>query len=116
MPCRCEAEHGADYLSSLAFAAQLRARPHVTAFHRRRLLRPQVMECHFPGFPSPPLGLLIKIVTSIENWLAADPANVAVIHCMTGKGRTAIVAACALAWLGEFDNAVSALRGTVLAS
>jgi hypothetical protein len=65
------------------------------------------MECHFPGFPSPPLGLLIKIVTSIENWLAADPANVAVIHCMTGKGRTAIVAACALAWLGEFDNAVS---------
>jgi len=42
----------------------------------------QVIEVRFPGFPAPPLGLLFKLVTSIENWLAADPANVAVVHCM----------------------------------
>ena len=69
----------------------------------------QVMECRFPGFPAPPLGLLFKIVGSIEHWLDADPANVAVVHCMTGRGRTSLVAACALAWLGEFEHAVGAL-------
>ena len=109
---------------------------------------------HFPGFPAPPLvsaaprarlrcaaelaspcwplqGLLFKICTSIENWLNADPLNVAVVHCMvrrgagglsftssyrllpslsqTGKGRTACVCACALAWLGEMDSPTAAL-------
>ena len=68
-----------------------------------------MIECRFPGFPSPPLGLLFKICTSMENWLHADPANVVVVHCMTGRGRTAVVAACALAWLGEFDSALTSL-------
>jgi hypothetical protein len=45
--------------------------------------------------------MLFKICTSIENWLAADPENVAVVHCLTGKGRTATVLACLLSWLGE---------------
>lgn len=42
----------------------------------------QVMEVKFPGFPAPPLGVLVKICTSIENWLNADADNIAVIHCM----------------------------------
>lgn len=46
------------------------------------LFENQVIEVKFPGFPAPPLGLLFKICTSIENWLAADTANVAVVHCM----------------------------------
>lgn len=69
-----------------------------------------MIEVRFPGFPCPPLGFLFKICTSIENWLGADPANVAVVHCMSGRGRTALVAACALSWLGEFDDAVDALE------
>ena len=28
---------------------------------------------------------------------------------MTGRGRTAVVSACALAWLGEFDSAITAI-------
>jgi hypothetical protein len=42
----------------------------------------QVIEVNFPGYPAPPLGLLFKICTSIENWLAADSQNIAVIFCM----------------------------------
>jgi hypothetical protein len=38
--------------------------------------------------------------TSIENWLQADPQNVAIVHCLTGKGRTATVLASVLCWLG----------------
>lgn len=42
----------------------------------------QVMEYKFPGHPAPPLGMLCKMCTSIESWLAADPENVVVVHCM----------------------------------
>ena len=51
------------------------------------LFQQQVIELSFPGFPAPPLGLLFKICTSIENWLAADPENVAVIYCMVGANQ-----------------------------
>lgn len=47
----------------------------------------QVLEYKFPGHPSPPLGLLFKICASVKSWLDADEKNVAVIHCITGKGR-----------------------------
>lgn len=41
----------------------------------------QVENFNFNGYPAPTLGLLIKICTSVETWLSADPDNVAVVHC-----------------------------------
>lgn len=70
----------------------------------------QVLEYKFPGHPAPPLGLLFKICTSVESWLDADDKNVAAIHCLTGKGRTATLMACILTWLGEFDSPMQALQ------
>lgn len=70
----------------------------------------QVLEYKFPGHPAPPLGLLFKICTSIESWLDADERNVAVVHCLTGKGRTAALVACVLAWIGEFTSPMEALQ------
>lgn len=70
----------------------------------------QVLEYKFPGHPAPPLGLLFKICTSVESWLDADEQNVAVLHCLTGKGRTATLMACILAWMGEFDSPIQALN------
>ncbi|CAM9618098.1 unnamed protein product [Heterosigma akashiwo] len=55
------------------------------------LFNDQVLEYKFPGHPAPPLGLLFKIVFAIAAWLEADERNVAVVHCLTGKGRTATV-------------------------
>ena len=46
----------------------------------------QVIEICFPGYPAPPLGLLFKICASMESWLRADPQNVVVVHCATGRG------------------------------
>lgn len=74
----------------------------------------QVLEYKFPGHPAPPLGLLFKICTSVESWLDADEKNVAAIHCMTGKGRTATLMACVLTWLGEFDSPMQALQYVAL--
>lgn len=53
---------------------------------------------------------MFKICSSIENWLIADEDNLAVIHCLTGKGRTGTVIACYLAWVGLFPNALESLE------
>eukprot|EP01083_Nonionella_stella_P007289 21089_1 len=65
------------------------------------VLDDQVMTFEFPGSPSPPLGLLMKILLGIESWLKADERNVAVMHCLTGRGRTSTVMAAFLCWMGE---------------
>ena len=85
----------------------------------------QVLEYFFPGHPAPPLGLLFKICTSIDSWLQAgardrggggggDEArgsgNVAIVHCLSGKGRTATVLACYLAWSGECSSVMEGLQ------
>ncbi|CEG42645.1 phosphatidylinositol--trisphosphate 3 [Plasmopara halstedii] len=70
----------------------------------------QVLEYNFPGHPAPPLGLIFKICSSIENWLQADDKNLAAVHCLTGKGRTGTVIACYLAWIGQFPNALESLE------
>jgi protein-tyrosine phosphatase len=70
----------------------------------------QMLEYKFPGHPAPPLGILFKICTSIESWLDADEDHIAIIHCLTGKGRTSALAACVLAWNGEFSTPLEALE------
>lgn len=65
------------------------------------ILEDQVLLFSFPGSPSPPLGLLLKLLISMESWLKADERNVAVVHCLTGKGRTSTVVAAFLCWMGE---------------
>jgi tensin len=65
------------------------------------ILDDQVLTFSFPGSPSPPLGLLLKLLISMESWLKADERNVAVVHCLTGKGRTSTVMAAFLCWMGE---------------
>ena len=65
------------------------------------LLDDMVLAYKFPGSPSPPLGLLLKLLMAMESWLKADARNVAVVHCLTGRGRTSTVLAAFLCWTGE---------------
>ena len=69
--------------------------------YETRILDEQVLTFSFPGSPSPPLGLLLKLLISMEAWLKADDRNVAVVHCLTGKGRTSTVVAAFLCWMGQ---------------
>ena len=76
------------------------------------ILDDQVLVYKFPGSPSPPLGLLLKLLLSMESWLKADERNVAVLHCLTGRGRTSTVLAAFLCWTGEagFTDVNGALK------
>ena len=69
--------------------------------YETRILDEQVLTFSFPGSPSPPLGLLLKVLISMEAWLKADDRNVALVHCLTGKGRTSTVLAAFLCWMGQ---------------
>lgn len=69
----------------------------------------QVLEFKFPGYPCPPLSILIELIKSIRSWLSADPTNVAIVHCATGHVRTATVVACHLAFCGTFSTVNEAL-------
>lgn len=77
-----------------------------------RIFDENVLTFTFPGSPSPPLGLMVKILISMEAWLQADKKNVAVVHCLTGKGRSSLVLAAFLCWMGQagFGNMNAALQ------
>ncbi|KAA0158150.1 hypothetical protein FNF28_06390 [Cafeteria roenbergensis] len=60
-----------------------------------------VVSYRFPGHTAPPLGITVGIVRAAEAWLRADPANAVAVHCMTGKGRTAVTCAAISAWIAR---------------
>ena len=66
-------------------------------------------KCQQKNIQRPVVVLIFQIINSMESWLSADPENVAVVHCLTGRGRTVTVLACFLAWVGEFETATEAL-------
>jgi len=69
----------------------------------------QVVDISFPGHPAPPLPVLFNLCTAMESWLNGDPANVVIIHCLTGRGRSIVVAACVLKWIGKAARSKDAL-------
>ena len=58
----------------------------------------QVVTLKFSGHLCPPLLMLVEACVSINAWLSADPDNVVAVHCRTGRGRSAVMLSCLLAW------------------
>ncbi|PKA53670.1 phosphatidylinositol-3,4,5-trisphosphate 3-phosphatase [Apostasia shenzhenica] len=48
----------------------------------------------------PPLSMVKHFCESIYSWLSHDPQNIAVIHCMAGKGRTGLMVCAYLVYSG----------------
>jgi hypothetical protein len=48
----------------------------------------------FPDHHAPPYPLMIEVMQTIHEWLAADPDNVAAVHCLAGHGRTGVIICC----------------------
>ena len=61
---------------------------------------PQVTHYSFTGYSSPSLGLLFRILLDMEAYLAASEDNVAVVHDFEGTGRSIMVSAAFIRWMG----------------
>jgi phosphatidylinositol-3,4,5-trisphosphate 3-phosphatase/dual-specificity protein phosphatase PTEN len=69
----------------------------------------QVVEYGFPDHHNPPLEYLFEICKNMDDYLNQDKENVAIVHCLAGRGRTGTVIACYLTFNGLFDNGSEAL-------
>ncbi|XP_039042747.1 phosphatidylinositol 3,4,5-trisphosphate 3-phosphatase and protein-tyrosine-phosphatase PTEN1-like [Hibiscus syriacus] len=50
---------------------------------------------HVPHFE-----MMMKLCESVHSWLSKDPKNIAVVHCMAGKGRTGLMVCAYLVYTG----------------
>ncbi|QCE12623.1 phosphatidylinositol-3 [Vigna unguiculata] len=48
----------------------------------------------------PSLQMIRDFCESVDSWLSSDPKNIAVIHCMAGKGRTGLMVCAYLTYCG----------------
>lgn len=48
----------------------------------------------------PPLPMIMEFCQNVQSWLSSDPKNIAVIHCMAGKGRTGLMVSSYLVYTG----------------
>ena len=52
----------------------------------------------------------MDLVDSMKKWLKADPENVLVVHCNSGKGRAGTAVSSLLVYLGFYENVYSAAQ------
>jgi phosphatidylinositol-3,4,5-trisphosphate 3-phosphatase/dual-specificity protein phosphatase PTEN len=64
----------------------------------------------FDDHNPPPLVNIFDFCLNLDDWLAANPKNVAAIHCKAGKGRTGTLICCYLLWCGVCKTAKQAME------
>jgi hypothetical protein len=69
----------------------------------------QVYEHTCAGYPNPPLSEIFLICKAIITWLKTDEKNVAILHCQSSRGRSALLASCLLCLTKKFNHPGEAL-------
>ena len=74
------------------------------------LFENRIVDTPFPDHYAPPVTRLFSIVRSLDVWLQQDPANVAVVHCKGGKGRTGMIIVCCMLYMNTVPTIDEAMR------
>ena len=70
-------------------------------YNGSEFLQGHVSRYHWPDHHAPtPFAFIALIVDEAEKWLKKDPANVIVVHCNSGKGRTGSIISALMFYLG----------------
>ncbi|KAL7141041.1 hypothetical protein ABFS83_08G027700 [Erythranthe nasuta] len=48
----------------------------------------------------PTISMVKAFCEDVHSWILSDPKNIAVVHCMAGKGRTGLMVSCYLVYTG----------------
>ena len=75
-----------------------------TAFFHERVERVLIDDHNVPSVEQ-----MLKFADSVRTWLSEDPANVIVVHCKGGKGRTGTMICVWLIESGVFSSAAGSL-------
>jgi phosphatidylinositol-3,4,5-trisphosphate 3-phosphatase/dual-specificity protein phosphatase PTEN len=69
-------------------------------------------QAHYPfdDHEAPPLKLILPFCLDVDEWLGADPNNIAAIHCKAGKGRTGTMICCYLLYNNIMKTADDAIK------
>ena len=70
----------------------------------------RVVRFPFDDHNCPKFDDLVPFCEALDEWLSADPKNIAAIHCKAGKGRTGLVICVYLLHTGMWEKAEDSLR------
>lgn len=71
-------------------------------------LKNQVLDFGWPDHMAPPIDRLLGCIQAMDGWNRSDDANVTVVHCKGGKGRTGVVIAAYMLQVKNFMGAYGA--------
>jgi len=75
-----------------------------TKFHNR------VYDYGWPDHSTCPLEFILRIIDAMKQYVEEDPENVAVVHCLAGRGRTGTIVSAFLLKIGLLDTSEAALN------
>ena len=70
----------------------------------------QVQRIPFEDHGPPLLVELVHFCREASKWLESNPANVVIVHCKGGKGRTGVMIAALMLWCGHRKCAMDAME------
>jgi protein-tyrosine phosphatase len=74
------------------------------------LFHGRVIDYGWPDHHGPPLQVLIDVVSNMDRWIRSHPKNVAIVHCLAGRGRTGTAICAYLCYAGYFASMSKALQ------
>lgn len=79
-------------------------------YDKKKYFGGRCTDYHWPDHHGPPFNFIFRIAQQSLEWIRADPQNLIVVHCNSGKGRTGTAICAILLYMGYCDSIDDCLR------